>query len=340
MENTIDFWKSRLEDIQATAASLKKGTSRIMAQSAGNRDIIMMAYGEKHDLKRKANFNSACGAGNPSFYADKKGVPPVVLLVGATHGGEMDAIVALLNLIRVFETGEDWRGKKHPFIHENFHRVRFVLIPCMNPDGRARLPFDCFIGKTFESMRYYMQGTWKDGSLCGYPDCKSLHPILDHVEFLGAYFNDNGINLMHDNFFQPMANETKTLMELADVEAPDFTVLLHSGGNGANCILPTHYVPVYEKEKLYRFDQALDQSSKANGLPFISRTAPTEDGAASPPPSFNLASALYHVTGGTSLVYETSMGLDAGGVVLNADQILDTHFLLFEQIIKQYMPVV
>jgi hypothetical protein len=154
------------------------------------------------------------------------------------------------------------------------------------------------------------------------------------VDFLGAYFNDHGINLMHDNFFRPWAPETKQLVELVDAEAPDLAALLHSGGNGANCFLPTHYVPVYEKEKLYSLDQALAQSSQKHGLPYIMRTAPKEDGVEYPPPSFNLASALHHVCGGTSFVYETSMGLDAGGVVLNPDQILDAHFLLFEQLIR------
>jgi len=328
------WWQTRLAHIEAAAAGAAAGTGRVLGQSAGNRDIFLFEYGEKQALARKANYSSASGAGDPALYADKRGARPVVLMAGATHGGEMDAIAALLQLIRVLETGEDGRGRRYPFISERASLVRLLLIPCMNPDGRVRVPFDSFHGKTFETMRYYMQGTWTDGSLCGYPGCKSVHPIAGHVDYLGAYFNDHGINLMHDNFFQPWAAETKRLVALVDEEAPDIVALLHSGGNGANCILPTHYVPVYEKEKLHRLDRALDRRSRESGLPYIVRTAPAEDGIAYPPPSFNLASALHHVCGGTSFVYETSMGLDAGGVVLSPDQIIDAHFLLFEQLIR------
>jgi hypothetical protein len=99
----------------------------------------------------------------------------------------------------------------------------------MNPDGRARLPIDTLIDVSYEQLVYYMQGTWKDGTFCKRPDCKAVYPIKDDSDFLGSYFNDDGVNLMHDNFFAPMARETSALLGLADAEAPDFTVLLHGG---------------------------------------------------------------------------------------------------------------
>src|SRR5690606_13828264 len=128
-------------------------------------------------------------------------------------------IVGILNLINIIEKGEDLRGRRWDYINENWHRFRIILVPCINPDGRSRVPFDSMVGKTFETMRYYMQGTWKDGSLCGWPGCKKVHPIKESVEFLGAYFNDDGVNMLTDNVFSPMANETKLLMELAEYEA-------------------------------------------------------------------------------------------------------------------------
>ncbi|WP_236286646.1 hypothetical protein [Paenibacillus allorhizoplanae] len=48
---------------------------------------------------------------------------------------------------------------------------------------------------------------------------------------------------MHDNFFLPMAQETRTLLELADVEVPDLTVQLHGGANNANHFVEIHYLP-------------------------------------------------------------------------------------------------
>ena len=332
-----DWWTSRPEHIDAAASSVRTGRSSVLVRSAGHREVTLFEYGPKAELRRQANYGSAAGAGDLSCYADKTSSAPVVLLVGGIHGGEMDAIVALLHFIHVLETGVDGRGKRHDYIFEHARRLRFLLIPCMNPDGRARVPFDSFSGQTMETMRYYMQGTWKDGTLCGYPDCKKAHPIREHVDFLGAYFNDDGVNMMHDQFFEPFANETKALLRLAADEAPDMTVLLHSGGNGKNGMLPTHYIPHIVKQRLHRLDVRLDKRSSERGLPYISRLTPAEDGMESPPPSFNLASAVHHVCGGASVVYETSMGLDAGGIVLSADEILDAHFVLFEELIRDLL---
>ena len=55
-------------------------------------------------------------------------------------------------------------------------------MPVCNPDGRSHVPFNNYVGKTFRELRYYNQGTWKDGSLCGWPQCKRFFPIKDYVE--------------------------------------------------------------------------------------------------------------------------------------------------------------
>jgi murein tripeptide amidase MpaA len=135
-----------LAHIEEEAIGASMGMGRVLGHSAGDRDIFLFEYGEKQELGRQANYGSACGARDPKLYADKRGARPVVLMVGAIHGGEMDAIAALINLIHVIETGEDWRGRRYPYISDNYSRVRLLLIPCMNPDGRARVPFDSFQG--------------------------------------------------------------------------------------------------------------------------------------------------------------------------------------------------
>lgn len=76
-------------------------------------------------------------------------------------------------------------------------------------------------------MTKYGQGTRKDGSLYGWPGAKAVHPMRGDVGILGAYFNDDGINPMHDEFFAPMAEETKAIVQVARQEAPDITVSLH-----------------------------------------------------------------------------------------------------------------
>jgi hypothetical protein len=305
-----------------------------LGESAGGRKIFLFKYGEKQVFNRKANYNSACGANDPSFYADKgSDAKPVILLVGAVHGGEMEGTVALMNLIKMLETGTDYREKSYEFKNSYLNNCRLLIIPCMNPDGRGRLGFDSFVGMSDEEMHYYMQGTWKDGSHCGWPGCKSVHPIKDEVKYLGAYYNDDGINLMHDNFFRPMAKETQYLMNLADVEAPDFTVLLHGGGNGTNQIMPLRYAPIFIKEKLTQFDKDLGQRHTEAGIDYKSYNKVTEDGKDYPAPTFNLTSALHHVCGGISFSYESNMALgDGRNMSYPPETILESHYLLFSEI--------
>ncbi|WP_127582566.1 M14 family zinc carboxypeptidase [Paenibacillus koleovorans] len=329
------FWKSRLTDIDACLSGVARGKVRRLAVSAGGRDIHVVEYGEKEDFGRRANYGSACGAGNPEHYARKvKDAKPVLLIVGGVHGGELEGIVAVVNLIRLLETGEDYRGRRHDELVEHARRFRLLLIPCMNPDGRARLPVDTLIDVPHDEFVYYMQGTWKDGTLCSWPACKAVHPIKDAADFLGSYFNDDGVNLMHDNFFAPMARETAALLELVDEEAPDFTVQLHGGANTDIHLYPIYFLPPYVMRKQQAFNQQLADAYKMRGLPFALTDQLAPYGETYPAPSFNLASAIHHACGGMSFTFESNMGLAAPGTKLTPDEILDSHFVLFEEMFR------
>ena len=99
------------------------------------------------------------------------------------------------------------------------------------------------------------------------------------VGFLGAYFNDGGVNLMHDEFFAPMAEETKALLRIARQEAPDFILNLHSHG-AAPQVLATSYVPQLHKEIEARFAARLMARYRAVGLPAGPIPVSSRDGAA------------------------------------------------------------
>lgn len=335
MEQIPCFWKTSLEDIKRTLDNIVLGKTGVIGYSAGKREIYSVEYGDKQDMGRKANYCSAVAAGSAEYYAQKgKGIKPVVLLAGAIHGGEMEGIAALLNLINVIENGTDLRGRKWDYLKENWKKFRLILLPCVNPDGRKRLPFDSMAGKTFEAMRYYMQGTWKDGTLCGWPDCKKVHPVLREVEYLGAYFNDAGVNIAEDNVFSPMAEETKALMALADREAPDFTVQLHGGANCVNMLMPLDYAPAYINGRVQEFDRRLDKRCREQGLKYYAFDKTRMEWMQKPVP-FTITSAIYHLCGGISLVYETNMALDCPeSDIFTYDEILDSHMLLFEEIFR------
>ena len=66
-----DFWRGRVEDIRESVQKVSKGEVEVIARSPGGRDVYLVKYGERDDFAAQANYNSACGARNPGFYARK-----------------------------------------------------------------------------------------------------------------------------------------------------------------------------------------------------------------------------------------------------------------------------
>lgn len=334
---TPAFWKTNLNEVEQVVRNLQKGEASAAGRSAGGRTIYQVAYGEKEDFCRQANYSSACGARDTRYYADKSnGAKPVLYIIGGVHGGELEGVAAVLNLIQVLETGEDYRGRRWDYLYRNQGRFRIVLIPCANPDGRARVPVNTMVGQSFETFRRYVQGTWKDGSLCGWPGCKSVHPIKEHAELLGGYFNDDGVNIVHDTFYDPMAKETKLLLRIAELESADFCLHLHGGDNCVNQILDTAYVHGAAREGQRAFTRLVQAACTERGLEYYvnSKEARPEDGER--PPAFTLDAAMHQVCGGISCTYETNMGLDSGRLRCTHDEILDHHMILFETLFRFY----
>ncbi len=331
--STPVFWKGSLHDIENAVRTLQRGKAEILCRSAGKRNIYLIEYGNRNYIRHNANYSSAAGALNPKYYADKStpGYIPTVLLVGAIHGGEFEGTVAILNLISLLETGKDLAGNENHDILDAARGINLLLIPCLNVDGRARVPFDSFLGKDYKTFRYYSQGTWKDGSLCEWPDCKAKHPIKDYVDFLGSYFNDDGVNLMHDNFFFPMAEETKALLKLCDERVPDVTLHLHGGANTTSKFLQTNYVPEHLNKRIYELALRVKKAAEDKGCGELFEVCEEKaDNGAYPPQSFNLVSACSHINGEVSITYESNQGLDIENRY-KAEQIYTIYMILFAE---------
>jgi len=334
MWNVPSFWKTDLTIIAQWAIRAEKGQAKALCLSAGGRPVTAFFYGDRQEIVSRANYSSACGAHDLGCYTAVEGKKPVVLLLGAVHGGETEGTAALVNLISLLETGSDLKGEKHEELLSLSKEVRLVIVPVCNPDGRARVKPDAMVGCTGRELRYWMQGTWKDGTLCGWPNCKKIHPIRDHVDFLGGYFTDGGVNMSHDNFFHPMAPETQALMDLCDDEKADWIIHLHGGSNSLNALVQTKYVTQECQRAIRLLSEKCDETACAYGLRF---TVPseTEREHGDTPPSFNLASALHHVCGGVSAVFESNECIiDEPGEKLTYDQIYTSHLILFEQCLK------
>jgi hypothetical protein len=328
------WWRCGIADVEAAVAGVARGKATRIARSPGGRTVFLVAYGSKPRIERQANYSSAVGAGDPGFYARKPpGSPPTVLIVGTPHGQEVENIIGTLSLLRVAETGADLAGQSRPRLREALDRCRLLIVPLSNPDGRARCPYDSFVGVPVDEMTRIGQGTRRDGSLYGWPGTKARHPMRGDVGFLGAYFNDDGINLMHDEFTAPMAAETRALLRIARREAPEFILNLHSHGH-PSAVLPSAYVPRVHKEVIARFAAGLMERLREKGLPAGEAPRPREDGEAWPPPSFNLTSALHHVCGGVSLLFECPHGLaEPRYSRVTHEQILEIQMTLFEELL-------
>lgn len=333
------YYKTSLADIENTVKSAKHANREQLCLSAGGRPVYMVSYGKQNVFNRTANLSSALGGKDKSCFADKSSdYIPTLLLVGCIHGGEFEGTAALLNLINIMETGYDLAGADFTDLKAIFEKINLLIIPCLNPDGRSHIPFDSFVGKSFTDLRYYNQGTWCDGTLCGWPECKLKHPIKDYVDYLGGYFNDDGVNLMHDDFFGKKAAETQALFDVCVRYVPDFTVLLHGGTNSKSCVLGPTYAPLEIKQRVSQLDELLKSACEAAELEYYVANKSADYGESKQMPvSFNLPSALTHLCGEPCVTYESNQGLtdDPLGRGYGYDEIYKHHLILFETLVKK-----
>ena len=325
------YWRSTIQDLDEALKLVKRGVVTRAGESAGKRPIYRVEYGKSNVKLGRANLSSALGAHDVRFYADKTGEDyvPTLFLSGSVHGGEFEGTMAILNLIKIMETGTDYAGCEHPELLSLMEKIHLVLIPIANPDGRSRIPHRSVVGMTFDEFRYYDQGTWKGGELCGWPGCKSIHPIKEECEFLGGYFNDDGVNMMHEDFFGEISNESKILIDVCRKEVPDLSIQLHGGTNCICTLLPNEYGSQENLERCMKLSNAVKVTLEENGIPY------KVSGVGVISSAFGLKGAMHHVCGEPVLTFESNQGLlDCGAACYTYDEIYRSHMLLFEESAK------
>lgn len=342
--NIPEFFKSKLFDLQNEIKNIKLGEVKTIAISPGGLPVYAVFYGEKEDFKSQANYNSAVAAQNPGYYAKKdRSTKPVAFFVGPVHGQEVEGMVGLINLIHIAETGKDYREKEWSVLKNKMAKCRTIIIPCGNPDGRKRCPYDSFVGIPTKIMTKYGQGTRKDGTLWGWPGAKSVHPMTGDIGILGAYFNDNGINVMQDEYFSPMAKETSAILEIARTEAPDITVSLHSHENRPVVLQPA-YTAMFIKKQVHKLALDLNKRYKEKGLAYWPEewfwTPKPDDEEFPPKTTFNLIGALHHISGTMPFTFECSHGSvseENPDPMVNYNDILDIQLILYDEIFESIL---
>jgi hypothetical protein len=158
-----------------------RGTVTAIGQSAGGRPIVAVFYGHPRSGKGTTTFSGGIGSRNLGAYYGPDFEKKVYLAMASVHGGELEGIVGLVNLISVMDTGRDLRGRAWPGITEAASRIdRVIVIPIVNMDGRARVPLrmEAFHGTENRIMQFFSTGAWSDGSLIGYPTVKEHIPFI------------------------------------------------------------------------------------------------------------------------------------------------------------------
>ena len=228
------FWINTLTDVNTFLnTNIHKGDVQTIGTSAGNRPIRAVFYGHPRSKKGTTTFSGSLGFRNIDKYLGSDANKKVYLGMSCVHGGEFEGIVGTINLLSVLETGADLTGQQWPDITQAFQSLdRVIIIPIVNPDGRARVPIQqlTYRGDDYSVFQYFNTGAWTNGEQIGWPTCKEFIPLdFSQTEFPGGYPNDNGVNIQHDDFFGSPQPETRALFDLTAQERPDLILSMHTG---------------------------------------------------------------------------------------------------------------
>jgi hypothetical protein len=345
--NQPDFWVSTVDGVSGFLRErVHKGEVAVIGESAGGRPIRAVFYGRPREGRGTTTFSGAVGAGAMRAYFGPDFDKKVYVAMASVHGGEFEGIVGLVNLLSVLETGKDMRRRPWPEIVAAAGQIdRLIVIPIVNMDGRARVPLrmEAFHGTDGTIAQYMNTGGWPDGKLIGWPECKEFIPLVfSRTQFPGGYPNDNGVNIMHDDFFGARQPETQALFDLAARERPDLILNLHTGAGSEN-----YYTrmlrPVTEDVLTPAFNglyKAVHTALAQAGLQASSDPAVEADPAHAPKSVFNLDTALDFHCGALSVVVESPShgyaGRNQQGVEVrqSADRLLDAQLVVQQEAMK------
>lgn len=181
-------------------------------------------------------------------------------------------------------------------------------------------------------------GTLSDGSQLVWPFSKLQHPMVgDNVGFPGCYFNDAGVNPMHDDFLDPMGPEAPAVLKVAKEEGPNLAVSLHSHSFPPAILRPAYVTLEVQQEAAElarRLYALLRERDLPGGNPDADPFQASADGGEHPAP-FNLTSAIYHISGASSFTFECPHGFtDDKFCTVTMEQILDIQLTLYEAMLR------
>lgn len=340
------FWLSTVDEINTYLhANVKKGKVETVGTSAGGHPIYAVSYGESRQESGTTTFSGTLSMLSIAHYRGKDADKKVYMGIAGVHGFELEGIVGVLNMIEVLETGKDLKGKPWPYLAAMLENIdRIILMPLVNPDGRARVPvrMEKHRGGDPDSYiihEYLNTGGNKEGGIIGWPDVKAFIPMdFSSVGFPGGYPNDAGFNIMHDDFFGELQPETKVLFDITGSEKPDLIINMHTGVDKSNYFMTVHrpfsepkLQPVFDT--LYRQIKTALVDNRLQGTTDLAMEADPSDINMS---SYNLNTALNLHCGALTVVIESPChgfsGTDRSGnpIIQTPEMLVDAQLVAHE----------
>lgn len=319
-----DWWKVRLDEIDAATDAASLGESCRVATSACGHPVWAVAYGPPRAKAGTGTWGIASNSRNPAAYKTGEGGHQVVVLVCGVHAAEAEATAGAMNLISLMETGRDLRGEVRPELAELCRQYRLVILPSANPDGRAISP-DHLRGATDEQFRIASQGQWADGSLVGYPACKEWAPLpLDRVTHPGGYPNGDGYNIMHDCVPGDLrTDEARGILKLVADEQADLILHMHSHTIGGQMLGPSMLGYPLHAARAHAYQRRIHDALDARGL----RPGPVHGPGVESGTNLQMATTI--ASGGLSLVFEQSAAQE-----WTFDEMLETFYTTVETFLQ------
>jgi hypothetical protein len=340
------FWISTVDEVNLfLSRHVQKGHVKIIGISAGGLPIYAVFYGEPRSGNGTSTFSGSLGYGDVRVYRGTDHNKKVYLGIAGVHGGEFEGIVGIVNLISVLETGKDLNGKEWPEISSSMRKLdRTILVPIINPDGRARVPLrmELYRGitKTANTVYEYLNTGGKiDGINIGWPQVKENIPLdFAKVGFPGGYPNDAGVNIQHDNFMGKIQPETRALFDLTEREKPDLIINLHTGAVYMRMDHPLGEPALNPAfDKLFRY---VHSELALKGLQYTKDPKKEGDPANASTGVYNLDGALNWHCGALSVVVESPShgfaGKNEAGkpVILSPEDLIDGELICHQQAMK------
>jgi len=328
-----DWWMSVPADAERFLRGLKGVEVFELGSSAGGRPILAAAWGEREELagRTSRSLAAAIGSGFPSaFYGRGRRTRQSFVYLGAAHALEFEGSIAAMHLLNVAVTGRDLRGRPWPRLAEAARRLRIVVIPFFNIDGRERFAW-CrhMIGVAGDAYNKLALGVRRDGEPLVWPDFKRYYPIsLDEMSILGATFNDNGYNLVYDHgLAEDPQPETRGLQRFLREERPDCVLCAHSN-RGSLVESPPAYIPSRLRHRVAQFSGAISQRCLREGFGVTSLIELDDRGDSYR--TFYQSDMIYHCCGALPVIVEFPRGFVRSE---DFDELLDIGLCVLEEML-------